>query len=280
MIKVMIDSAADISREEANKLGITMVPMSIMFGDEEYFDGVDLTANDFYKKLVECSVLPKTSLVNSARWEEEFEKCVNNGDELIVITISSKLSGTYRSAVEASEKFNGKVKVVDSLNATTGEKLLCLYAIDLIKKGNNINEIIALLEEKKTKLKVMAVVGTLEYLKKGGRISSAAAFAGELMSIKPIVGIVDGEVKVLGKAMGVKKGQLLLNKIVQQTKGIDFSLPYGVLWSGIETDGLEKYIKDSATLWPNIDNLARYQFGATIGTHVGPGAVGLAYFEE
>ena len=214
MIKLMFDSAADIGRDEANKLGAIMVPMNITFGEEEYFDGVDLTPNGFYEKLIESSVLPKTSLINAFRWEEEYAKNLLDGDELIVITISSKLSGTYRSAVEAAEKFNGRVHVVDSLNAAIGERLLCLYALDLIKKMDDVNQILQLLEENKTKIKVVALVGTLEYLKKGGRISSAVAIAGSMLSIKPVIGVVDGEVKVLGKAMGSRKGNNLLNKMI------------------------------------------------------------------
>ena len=103
----MIDSAADIGMEEAKNLGITMVPMNIMIGDEEYYDGVNLSPTDFFEKLIGSEVLPKTSLVNSFRWEEEIQNVLGEDDELILITISSKLSGTYKSACDAAEKFNG-----------------------------------------------------------------------------------------------------------------------------------------------------------------------------
>ena len=125
------------------------------------------------------------------------------------------------------------------------------------------------------------MVGTLEYLKRGGRISSTVAFAGELLSLKPVLGLVDGEVKMLGKAMGSKKANNLLNKLVQESTGIDFTLPLGVFWSGIGTEILEKYVKDSSALWQgNIEIIPKYQLGATIGTHVGPGAIGFAFFEK
>lgn len=281
MVKIMIDSAADIGREEARELGVVMVPMLITIGEEEYYDGVDLSPTEFYEKLIESAVLPKTSLINAYRWEQEFEKELGEQDELIVITISSKLSGTYESAVKASQKFGGRVHVIDSLNAAVGERLLCLYALELVRQGLSAKETVALLEEKKKKIKVIALVGTLEYLKRGGRISSAVAFAGELISIKPVIGVVDGEVKLLGKAMGSRKGNNLLNRLVQQSKGIDFSMPLGTVWSGLSTEMLEKYSKDSAALWESgTDGLKRYQIGATIGTHVGPGAVGVAFFEK
>ncbi len=281
MIKLMIDSAADISKQEAEKLGLIMLPMIITIENEDYYDGVNLLPNEFYEKLIESSCFPKTTLINEFRWEEAFRNNLGIDDEIIVITISSKLSGTYQSANKAAEKFNGRVHVVDSLNAAIGERLLCLYALRLVKEGVSAKEIVALLEEKKTKLKVMAMLNTLEYLKKGGRISSAVAFAGELLSVKPVVGIVDGEVKLMGKAMGSKKSCNLLNKLIQESKGIDFSMPLGTLWSGLGTDLLEKYIKDSATLWQdNIGELQKYQLGATIGAHIGPNAIGVAFFEK
>lgn len=247
MVKIMIDSAADINKAEAESLGIEMVPMLISFGDKDYYDGVDLTASEFYEKLTTTSVLPKTSQVNPFRWEEEFEKHTANGDELIVITISSKLSGTYLSACQAAEKFGEKVRVIDSLNACAGEKLLCEYALSLVKEGLSLDEIANKLEESKNRIKVLAVIGTLEYLKKGGRISAVAAFAGEMLSLKPLIAVIDGEVKVTGKAMGFRKGLLLLNKQIDETKGIDYSLPYTAIYSG-ETENLEKFIQTSQRL--------------------------------
>ena len=281
MVKIMIDSACDIGMQEAENLGITMVPMNIMIGEEEYYDGVNLSPTEFYEKLIENTVLPKTSLVNAFRWEESIQKVLGEEDELILITISSKLSGTYKSACDAAEKFGGRVHVIDSYNAAVGERLLCLYALELVKQGLSTKEIVSLLDEKKKKIKVIALVGTLEYLKKGGRISSAVAFAGELLSVKPVIGVVDGEVKVLGKALGSKKGNNLLNKLIQESNGIDFDMPFGTLWSGLSTVMLDKYIQDSASLWQDsTDAMPRYQLGATIGTHVGPGAVGFAFFEK
>ena len=280
MVKLMIDSAADIGKKEAEEKGIIMIPMLITIGEEEFYDGVNLSPQEFWEKLIESDVLPKTSLINEYRFEEAFEKNTKNGDELIVITISSKLSGTYASAKQAAEKFEGKVYVVDSLNACVGERLLCEYALRLIKKGLSMQEIVQELEEKKSKIKVMALLGTLEYLKKGGRISSAVAFAGELISLKPVVGVVDGAVKLIGKAMGSRKGANLLNKLVQESGGIDFSMPFATIWSGLDEALLDKYIKDSAILWAgHTDSVPKHILGATIGTHVGPGTVGVAFFE-
>ncbi|MBQ7923973.1 MAG: DegV family protein [Clostridia bacterium] len=279
--KIIIDSASDINIEEAEKLGVKLVSMEIRFGDEEYLDGVTLNATQFYEKLVESDELPKTSQVNPFSFEEAYEEVVEAGDEAVVITISSKLSGTYTSAQTAAEKYVGKVFVVDSMNACIGERLLCQYALRLAANGMGAEQMAAELERVKGKINVMAVLGTLEYLKKGGRISSAVAFAGELLSLKPVVAVVDGEVKLVGKAMGSKKGNNLLTRLVQEKGGIDFDMPYGVVYSGLSDAFMKKYVADSAALWENhTDEVPSYLIGSTIGTHIGPGAVGVAFFQK
>ncbi len=281
MVKLMIDSASDINQKEAEDLGIIMIPMEIRFGEEEFFDGVDLMPKDFYEKLAKCTQLPKTSQINPFRFEEEFEKVVAAGDDLVVITISSKLSGTYQSACEAAKKFEGKVFVVDSLNACIGERVLCQYALKLIKEGLSAAEVAKIVDEKKTKVNVMAVLDTLKYLKMGGRISSVTAFAGQLLSVKPVVAVVDGEVKLIGKAIGSKKGNNLLNTLVKEKGGIDFDMPFGVIWSGSDDTLLKRYVEDSSHLWVDYtEDVPAYLIGSTIGTHVGPGAIGVAFFEK
>lgn len=280
MVKIVIDSASDISKTEAEKLGIVMLPMLISIGEEEYLDGETLLPAEFYEKLIESDVMPKTSQITPFRFEEVFEELTKNGDEVLAITISSKFSGTYAGAVQAAAKFGGKVRVVDSMNACIGERLLCQYALRLLAEGKGLDEAADELEKAKKKIHVMAMLGTLEYLKKGGRISSAVAFAGELLSLKPVVAVVEGEVKLVGKAMGSKKGNNLLNRLVSE-KGIDFSMPLGVVWSGLNDALLQKYVKDSAALWEGqTENLPAYILGATIGTHIGPGAIGVAFFER
>lgn len=279
-VKIVVDSASDISKKEAESLGIEMIPMLINFGEEEFYDGVDLTPDEFYEKLIENDILPKTSLINAYRFEELFTKHIDKGDDIVVITISSKLSGTFNAAKEAADKFKGRVFAVDSLSACAGERLLVEYALRLVKDGATAMDVAEELNFIKNKVQIMAMVNTLEYLKKGGRISAAAAIAGKILSIKPVVGIVDGEVKVLGKAMGSKNGSNLLNKIVNE-KGIDFSMPYCVLYSGLEKATLDKYVKDSSAVWEDeTDSIPEFVLGATIGTHVGPGAVGVAFFAK
>ena len=279
-IKILVDSASDISQQEANKKGIVLMPVTITFGETEYQDGVNLTPREFYEKLIESDILPKTSQINTYTWEQAYEKYTKNGDELIVITISSKLSGTYNNAINACENYSN-VYVVDSMNACIGERLLCDYALRLIDQGKSAKDIKDILDQVKNKINVMAMIGTLEYLKKGGRISATAAIAGKILAIKPVVGIIDGEVKMIGKAMGSKNGSNLLNKLVSEKGGIDFDMPYGVIWSGLDNTTLKKYVEDSSHLWKDhTDNVPAYILGGTIGTHIGPGAVGVAFFEK
>lgn len=280
-VKLMVDSACDITKKEAEELGILFVPIEVRFNGEEFLDGENLSSEEFYTKLEKSEELPKTSLINSYRWEDEFKKATEDGSSVVVITLSSKLSGTYRAAAEAAEKFDGKVFVVDSMNACIGERLLLLYGLSLKNKGLSAKEIANILDNVKTKINVVAMVGTLKYLKMGGRISAATAFVGEMLSIKPLIAIVDGEVKQVGKAMGVKKAFAMINSIVASKGGIDFEKPYGLVYSGLEQEILNKYLVDGAKLWDsNNKEISKYIIGSTIGTHVGPGAVGIAFFEK
>ena len=279
-VKILIDSASDINAEEAKELGVELVPIEVRFGTEQYLDGVTLLPAQFYDKLIESTELPKTSQINSFTFEERFAELVGQGYEVVAIILSSKLSGTYRSAVTAAKKFNEKVLVVDSLNASIGERLLCQYALKLVAEGVEAKQIAQKLDEAKKKINFIALLDTLLYLKKGGRISAVTAFAGQMLSIKPVVGVIGGEVKLIGKAVGSKKGTNLLNELVSK-KGIDFTMPYGTIYSGTDDSKLNKYIRDSEAIWKGkVESVPVHALGCTIGTHIGPGAIGVAFFEE
>lgn len=279
MIKILIDSASDISLEEAKKMGVNIIPLIVRINNKDYYDGVDLTPKQFYDMLIEYNELPKTSQITPFRYVEKYKELTADGSTLLVITISSKLSGTYASAVAAVDDFPN-VYVVDSLNACIGERLLCEYALKLINDNLDINNIVDELNNAKKRINVIAMLNTLEYLKKGGRISGAAAFIGSRLSLKPVIGVVNGSVKLLGKAIGSKKGKNLLNSLVEE-KGIDFTMPFGTVYSGLDDSLLTKYIEDSESIWKsNTDNVPKYIIGTTIGTHVGPNGIGVAFFEK
>lgn len=280
-VKLVIESSGDIDSVEAQKLGISMLPIPITFGEEEFLDGVDITREEFYEKLVKCSNLPKTSMINSYRFEEVFQELVNNGDEVVAIVLSSGLSGTCNAAKTAAENFKDKVFVVDSLSATAGTKLLIEYALTLISEGKSAKEIFEILEEKKNKLQIRAMVDTLKYLKKGGRVSPLVAFAGELMGIKPMVAVVDGKVEVIGKVIGLKKAINYINAEIEKIGGIDFDMPFYAIYSGNDQTKIDNYINDNAQLWEcGVEKVRKNCIGATIGTHVGPGAIGIAFFSK
>lgn len=280
MIKILIDSGCDVEKDQAQALGITVLPFTVRFGDEEYLDGFTLSHEQFFEKLIENADLPQTSQINEFTFAEKFEELTADGSEVVAIAISSKLSGTYSSAVKAAKKFAGKVFVVDSLNACIGERILLDYALRLVEKGElTAAQIAAELNDKKCKIQLLAVLDTLKYLRKGGRISSVAAVAGEMLSIKPVISVVGGEVKLVGKAMGSKKGNNLLNQLVSKCGGIDFSMPYVLGYSGLSDAFLKKYIADSENLWKGkAESIPYYLIGSTIGTHVGPGAIAVAFF--
>lgn len=280
MIKILIDSGCDVEKDQAQALGITVLPFTVRFGDEEYLDGFTLSHEQFFEKLIENADLPQTSQINEFTFAEKFEELTADGSEVVAITISSKLSGTCSSAVKAAKKFAGKVFVVDSLNACIGERILLDYALRLVEKGElTAAQIAAELNDKKCKIQLLAVLDTLKYLRKGGRISSVAAVAGEMLSIKPVISVVGGEVKLVGKAMGSKKGNNLLNQLVSKCGGIDFSMPYVLGYSGLSDAFLKKYIADSENLWKGkAESIPYYLIGSTIGTHVGPGAIAVAFF--
>ena len=279
-IKILVDSASDIDVNEAKNLGIEMIPMEVTFGDEEYLDGVNLSHKEFFEKLIETNIFPKTSQINEYRFNEKFEEMTKDGSEVLCITMSSKLSGTFNSAKEASKKYNDKVVVIDSNNVCIGERILIFFAFRLLKQNISLKKIVDNIEEKKNKIQLVALLNTLKSLQKGGRISMVKAFAGELMSLKPVVSVIDGEVKLTGKAIGSKKGNNLLMQMIAQ-KAIDFDMPYVVGYSGLEDSLLKKYLEDSKSIWEEkAETIPSFSIGSTIGTHVGPGAIAVAYFSK
>lgn len=280
-IRIVTDSASDILPSEAKALGIYVVPLTVHFGGKEFVDGVDLGHGEFYEKLIESDELPTTSQVAPAAFRKIFEELTAAGNTVITITISSKLSGTYQSACIAAEEFDNRVFVLDSLSATVGQRLLVLNCLDYCRQGYSAQEIVDKLNAEQSKICVLALLNTLEYLKKGGRISSTVAFAGGILSIKPVVSVDDGAVALVGKARGSKNANNLLRKLIEDVGGVDFSKHFGLFYSGTSDLLLQKFIADSADLWEGkVSSLPISTLGAVIGTHAGPDAIGLAFFRK
>ena len=276
--RIIVDSTADLMPEFKSR--VHTVPLTVNFGDEEYIDGVTIDHKTFYEKLIESDVLPTTSQATPDAFIKEFEKAKEAGEAAVVITLASKFSGTYQSATIAADDYEN-IYVVDSGSATMGSGILVELAFKLLDEGKNAEEIAAILEEEKKKIVIVALVDTLEYLKKGGRISKAVAFAGGVLNIKPVLSVVDGEINMLGKARGSKMGNNLLVQEIDKAGGIDFSKPVLLGYSGISDALLKKYIEDSRHIWEgNLKDVRYTTVGSVIGTHAGPGAVVVAFFKN
>ncbi len=277
-IRIVTDSASDILKPFPENL--TVLPITIRFGDQEYRDGVDLNHRQFYEKLLEDDVFPTTSLISPAAFAEVYREAFGRGETVIVIALSGKLSGTYQSAVVAAEDAPGEVYVVDSKNVTAGERLLVEYALRMVSEGISARQIVRTLEQARERIHILGLLDTLEYLKRGGRVSSAAAFAGTLLGIKPVIAVEDGAVSILGKARGSKQGNNLLAAEIQKAGGVDFSKPLMLGYTGLSDALLNKYIADSAALWEGHREALRTTIvGSVVGTHAGPGAVAAAFFK-
>lgn len=278
-VRILADSSADVTKETREK--ITVIPLNLFFGEEEYKDGVSITYQEFYEKLVEYDDLPHTSQANPDTFASYFEEVKENDETAVVITLASTLSGTYQSALIAAEDYEGRICVVDSLNATIGSGILVELAVKYAESGMSAKEIAKNLEEERDKICLMGIVDTLEYLKKGGRISKTAAVAGEVLGIKPVLRIKDGEIIVLGKARGSKRSNNLLIQEIEKAGGVDFDKPVMLAYSGLSDILLQKYVEDSRSLWEgHTDELKQSCIGSVIGTHLGPGAVAVAFFSK
>ena len=278
-VRIVIDSTADVRAALRDRFSI--VPLTVHFGEEEYVDGVTITHKAFYEKLVESDVLPTTSQATPAAFAKVFEEAVSRGETVVALTVASQLSGTYQSAVIAAADYPGKVYVVDSRTVAIGTGILAELALGLVDRGLSAEEIARRLEEERDDIHVVALLDTLEYLKKGGRISKTVAFAGGLLSIKPVVAIKNGEILLLGKARGSKQGNNLLVQQIHEAGGVDFHKPVLLGYTGLSDALLEKYVEDSHALWAESEQpLERCIIGSVIGTHAGPGAVAVAFFNK
>ena len=279
-IRIITDSASDMSPAEHPALRV--LPLSVTFGTDVYMDGVDIDHQRFYEMLVERDELPKTGQVNPYAFSQAIAEAREAGDEAVIITVGAKLSGTNQSARTAlAEAPGGDVFVVDSNNVTLGERVLVEYALRLVDEGHSAAQIAAAVEAVRDRVVVIGLLETLEYLVRGGRLSAAAGAVGTLLNVKPVVAAEDGLIVQLGKARGSKNGRNLLNQKVEKAGGIDFSMPLALGYTGLSDAVLKKYIEDSAALWAGHTEgeLPVHTIGATIGTHVGPGAVAVAFFQ-
>ena len=259
---------------------VHVVPLTVHFGEQEYVDGVTIDHKTFYEKLIETETLPSTSQASPAAFAEQYEAARQAGEAAVVITLSSTLSGTYQSATIAALDYEN-IYIVDTGSASIGSAILVELALQYLDTGMSAQEIAAKLEAEKEKIVVVALVDTLDYMKMGGRVSKTVAFAGNVLNIKPVISLLSGEIKLLGKARGSKQGNNLLVQEIQKAGGVDFSKPLLLGYTGLSDALLLKYIEDSRHIWEvGLDAVRYVTIGSVIGTHAGPGAVAVAFFKN
>ena len=277
MVRIITDSVSDISAENIKEFGIDAVlPLTIFFGEQMYTDGVDLTKPAFYEKLAACTELPKTSQITPGEFLEQYNKYAD--DEIVVITLSSKLSGTYQSAVVAKETAGrADIYVIDSMNVTCGQGLLVMEAAKRRGRGLSGQEIAEAIEDMKGRVSLYAMLDTLKYLRMGGRLSATSAAVGSLLNIKPVICVEDGEVKAIGKARGEKNGrEYLINKVASEE--IDFDCE--VIFAGSNCFEQVKSFAEEAAPKLGITDYHLMDIGMTVGVHIGENGRGIAYIRK
>ena len=278
-VQIIIDSTTDMPASIRRNCAV--VPLCVRFGNTEYIDGVTIGHKQFYEKLIESDTLPTTSQPTPDAFAQEYQKCVDAGKKAVVLTVSSELSGTYQSATIAAMDFPGSVYVVDSRSVAIGTGILAQLAVTMAEAGADAEQIVREITAQRNNVRLIAMLDTLEYLKKGGRISPTVAFAGNLLAIKPVVCVRDGAITMLGKARGSKQANNLLVEEIHKAGGVDFDKPVLLGYTGLTDALLQKYISDSSTLWEQSRTALEYTpIGSVIGTHAGPGAVAAAFFAK
>lgn len=276
-VQIITDSGVDAAARFRERF--TIIPLRVSFGDTDYSDGVTLNKEDFYKKLETTDVLPKTSQATPPAFEEVFRRMRDEGKEAVVITVTSRLSGTYQNARIAAEEYPN-IRVVDSRNVSIGSGVLAQYAQQCADRGMGLDELTEHLIRMRDEVCLVARVDTLEYLKKGGRISNRAAFVGGFLNIKPIVMMKDGVLVSLGKARGTKKANHFLIEQIRQ-RGVDYDKPVLFGYTGLSDQTLREFIHESRDLWEgHVEKPDVEQLCSVIGTHAGPGAVVTAFFRK
>ncbi|SKC75545.1 DegV family protein [Maledivibacter halophilus] len=275
-IKIITDSVADIPKEIVNKLGIKVLPLTVNFEDGSFKDGIDITKEEFYEKLSRCKKLPTTSQISPGDFIEVFRPLVDDGDYIIAILMSSKLSGTYNSAIAAKDYLKGKnITIIDSKLVTFPQGLLVVEAARMVLKGYGETEIIDKVLYMRENMKCKFIIDDIEYLKKGGRLTPSQALIGKLLNIKPILTMNNGsliyEDKVRGKKKAIKWVINWIRKnnynLKETTVGLFHSDNYEFLM-----DLREEVVKNN-----DINEIIESKTGAVVGTHAGPGCIAIAF---
>ena len=275
--RIIIDSTADISEEL--KRHFTVVPLNVSFGDDLYVDGVTIHHQEFYEKLAVCKNLPTTSQPSPAVYADVFEEAKRAGDMLVVLTVSSGISGTYQSAMIAAQDYEENVIVVDTQHVANGFGILAEYALQLLHEGKSAQEIAQAVTKARGQVQFFALLDTLTNLQRGGRIPKSLALAGTLLSLKPVLTMKNGVLETVSKARGIKQGYNLLNKEVE-TAGVDFDKPFLLAYTGTTDEPMKKYLAAGRQAWQGGKEIRYVPLCSVVGAHAGAGAVVAAFFKK
>ena len=276
-VKIIVDSACDIPQQQGEELGIKILPLRYLLGEEEFLDGVTISNTEFYEKLEGSDLFPKTSQITPYQYEKAFEEALEECDEVLCMTMSSGVSGCYQSARMGREDFDDKVLVFDSRHFCFSYTVLVKYAVMLRDQGLSAAEIYAKLTEALGKVRIIAAFDTLEYLKMGGLISCTASAIGTVLGIKPIITITDGKVDVLKLARGTKKSYVEVNRYMAKGGEIDLDMPFVCGYTGTSSVRTDNFMKEYGNKYFNKE-VEELVVGTTVGSYAGPKAFALAYF--
>jgi len=278
MTRIITDSTSDVRPAEWEKSGVSVLPLSVNFGEKRYLDGVDLTNDTFFEMLEKAEQLPTTSQINPDTFSRAFQEYTDFGDDVVGIFISTKLSGTCNSALIAAQEVNPeKIFVVDSKIGTFGLTIIVREAVKMRDAGMRASEIAANLKKLIPRVRLVAMVDTLKYLRMGGRISVASALVGGILGIRPMVDVMDGAIQNVGKVRGKYSAMQFILEYLK-THPLDTGLTFSIGHSNTRQDcnNLLEFLK---THLP-VDKAFIGEIGAVIGTYIGSGAFGIAYFEK
>ena len=273
-VKVVTDSTSDLPADLADGLGITIVPISVYFGTREYKDGVDITADEFFDKLMNGPDFPTTSQPSVGEFSDTYTSVGDGADGIVSVHVSSKVSGTFNSAQQGAEHANVgcPVEVLDTLQASMGVGLVAIAAARAAQAGGSVKEVTAVARSAIERCQCMTLLDTLEYLQKGGRIGKAQALVGTLLKVKPIIIVLDGEVNNLAKERTRRKAVARLRREVEEFSPLD---SVAVMYS-TSRDEADRLAADVESLVTSGESPTVGQFGPTLGTYVGPDALGVS----
>ena len=274
-VRIVTDSTGDIPLDQARDAGITIVPLTVFFGDEAYLDGVELDSSSFYSKLQSSQVLPRTSQPSPAAFQEAYVHLINEGaDAILSIHLSAKLSGTYQSACTGRDTLPDSVKkipieIIDSQSISVGMSRSIIRAAHEAREGLGLPEIKAHVLDELARTRILAVMDTLEYVRRGGRIGGARAFLGNMLSVKPIISLKDGEVIPIEQPRTRSKAYARVAELLQEMGKIEF---VSIAESG---EGFGQQLAEALKPVYSGD-LPIYRLGSALGTHTGPGTAAIA----